>query len=287
MSRLFTENFGHQLGTTASKIKEVVRYQFGPELKPYSLLEEVDPFLSYRLTKEEFERLRSGIGKHSEAIDYAAGRNPFRSLVFADVERIIAVDPAYGLYHRDKSYQEHSDPRTSAIFGGTGERKDFEQLLRNSLKSVQMPSFGPDAQNFEASGVRFGRKRTISLIPEYVENWLEHTDSVAPMVVVWRAFPSAKTWGKILSRLKLGGILITTGYGKPNSGVIDYPQLACGIDVDNSSLPRNGNVGSVGLTPLIDSTYSLFVENGPLYFYRKVKNLTPEEIERHLIANAY
>ena len=101
--------------------------------------------------------------------------------------------------------------------------------------------------------------------------------------VVYRVFPSAPAWGRILSSLREGGILITTGYGKLvplQDEELQYePDIAegGGIDVYGSPLPLNGNTGAIGMTPI--------AQFDEINFYKKIRHLELERVSKAILDN--
>lgn len=295
MERLIHTSESLQYRSAALKhalIREL-RYRSPIELTDRQLLSCVDPFLDQALTANGLSEITSAIGTRELAVDYGSGRNPFRALVLGRAREIYAIDPAYYSYNILDFPTNPTQPASYGVFGGRGEKQELIQLSKQALKHISIPTFTPGNPSYELTGYRHGGNFDIHLIPEYVERWLDHASFQTPLSIVWRAFPSAITWGDILAKIPIGGVLITTGYGqtrpllKVSRNVDNYESLACGVDVDNSALPRNGNTGAIGLEPLIKPSHILKdpIEQKTIYFYRKIRHIAVSQIESALLRN--
>jgi len=171
------------------------------ELSDRQLLAHIDPFLDHAMTPNGFITLLDAIGSQKMAVDYGAGCNPFRASVFARVRETYAIDPAYYSYNLDQFPTDPDQLATYGVFGGRGVKRDFINNTKHVLKHATFPDFSPGQEALELTGHRQGLQRHVHLIPQYVETWLSQSFLQTPVSVVWRAFPSARTWGDILTRI--------------------------------------------------------------------------------------
>ena len=281
----------YQFQETRDAFQREMFYRTPGELSPTNLLHVIDPHLESALSPTGLEMIRQAIGDIDLAVDYGAARNPLRALVFGNARRIVAVDPAYKYYNHE-DFQMNPDPELYGVFGGKAEWEEMKKLMQWSMKKIKYPDMSSHQASYTIAGMRSGTQRKIELIPQKGESWLQDIHDKAQLAVVWRAFPTAETWGHIIERLPIDGVLITTGYGSTVSSfhpqdAPDYDRLTCGIDVDNTALPRNGNFDAIGMVPLVDP-YQLFAEEETqqnMYFYRKRGSLTAVDISEALRQN--
>ena len=264
------------------------------ELSSFDFFKELHTGSGSLLTKESLHLIKEQTQSVKQAVDYGAGRNPLRALVFADnLGTIYAIDPAYGTYGLEDQDIEFQDPRAGEVFGGRYECGVMREKLELALTDLAIPDFSKQQKVYEVSGRRMDQARKVKLIPQFVEDWIETANLQTEMAVVWRVFPSNNLWAKIIAKLPRGGILITTGQGAvPDNtalfdGVEQGVEIISGVDIDNSSLPANGNTQAIGLEPLLDPQEILADEQQQdIYFYRKVQDLAPKVIEQALAENA-
>lgn len=255
----------------------------------YDLLHYVDPHLHSLMNRELFQSLRASLqnsnGGSTEAVDIAASRNFLRGLVFLNVAKIIALDPAYKWYDHETEDPFAPTPYPHGVFGGKAEREEMEKLLQYACSNLQVSTIMNQDGASQIIGERGGKPREFKLLPEDANAWLlvQRPQTVANFVV-YRVFPSPLMWGKIISSLREGGILITTGYGRQNDSwrteKLKYePDISQGggVDVDNSPLPTNGDSEALGLTSI--------AQFDSIHFYKKTLHLEPDEISKRIVNN--
>ncbi len=258
-------------------------YYSSNELSDWQSLAVVFPFLHSRLSgKEALSLIQSKIGRVERALDIGAGTNPLKPFIVArGVSEVIAVDPGYRYYDNREVYIDKL-----GIIGSRWEKAEMIHLLKLVFKGLNFPRM-EGKEEYIITGVRGGRARRIRLVPEDASVWIKNWDQSVPLIIVWRVFPPAETWGYILQALDEGGVLITTGYGlsfQNQRERRDYSYISWGVDIDDTSLPRNGNTKIIGLEPLL--TGSSLITDDNIYFYRKVRPLRPEEVRDALISNS-
>lgn len=255
----------------------------------YDLLHSVDPYLSSLMDRPSFQRLQVSLQKSDsygdEVVDIAASRNFLRGLIFLDATRTIAIDPAYKWYDHESSDPFAPTSYPHGVFGGKAEREDMQKLLQYACKDLQTPAKMNQDGATLITGERENKQRSFELLPEDANTWLlnQKPQTIANFVV-YRVFPSPLVWGKIISSLRDGGTLITTGYGKQNDSwreeKLKYePDIARGggVDVDNSALPTNGSSRLLGLISIAQFDH--------VHFYRKIRHLEPAEISQAILNN--
>lgn len=222
------------------------------------------------------------------ALDIGGGCNPLRALPLASgLKGVISVDPCYSYYEeKDESYEKY--PENYHIFGGIGEKKSMIQILKLSLNNLEIPRRIEGSEPKLIRGKRRQCPIAIELVPEDACAWIVNNRTQRyPIVIVWRTFLPAQIWGYVIETIMPGGVLITTGYGSkdrlftpPGEQYIDledYEIVSCGVDIDNTPLPRNGNSQAIGLNPILLGSN--------MYFYRKVNDLPPTQVTEALLAN--
>lgn len=255
----------------------------------YNLLHYVDPYLHGLMNQESFQSLQASLqnsnSSGAEIVDIAASRNFLRGLFFLNSTKTTAIDPAYKWYDHEVKDPFAPTPYPHGVFGGKAEREEMEKLLRYACNDLQIPQKMSQNGTTKITGERGGKQRSFELLPEDANTWLlnQEPQTVANFVV-YRIFPSPFIWGKIISSLKDGGILITTGYGQQNDSFrmerLNYdPDITHGggVDVDNSSLPANGNSETLGLTSIAQFDH--------VHFYRKTNHLESGDITKAVINN--
>lgn len=201
------------------------------------------------------------------------------------VTKTTAIDPAYKWYDHKQKYPFAPTPYPHGVFGGKAEQEEMEKLLRYACKDLQIPPRMNRDGATQITGERDSKQRSFELLPEDANAWfLSQKPQTIANFVAYRVFPSPLIWGKIISSLKEGGILITTGYGKQNDSwraeKLKYdPDIIFGggVDVDNSPLPANGNSEILGLISV--------AQFDQVYFYHKTHHLEPTEITQAIINN--
>lgn len=241
----------------------------------YNLLRYIDPYLHRIMNPLQFQRLRDSLGALDSIVDIGAGSNFLRGLVLFDATHVLAIDPTYKWYGHQAR-------------GGRAGRMKMERLLRFSCLDLQIPStMNPDGTTL-IRGVRGGKQRSFDLVSEDTSRWLlQQRPQTIGSFVVYRVFPSPSEWASIISSLKLGGGLLTTGYGRPalwGSEYVDYtPKISQGgeADVYSSPLPASGEPERVGLEDLhLDPSKQV-------HLYRKYRHLGPPSIFQAISDNQY
>ena len=280
MRERFREKYGslaHKFKGTLRQARREAEYRSSHELTDFELLERSDGYLADVLGKEGFERLKVKIASSERSVvDIGAGSDPLKGLIFFNAIQVTCVDPAYKWYeYRPKSFYE-KQPFPANVYGGAGSKQEMIDLLKASCKKLKMPERIEGRTHHVISSIRHNEKVTFELIPESISAIAGQDPNTIPNIVLWRVFPTAKDWGKLIEGLKEGGVIITTGYGRTR-GNFDYRRVSCGEDVDNSTLPRNGNFQALGLEGLT---------NVPdVYFYRKVQHLPADVLLRAIREN--
>ena len=271
------ENLKYRFSHALDNIRLEREYRSKKELPDFPLLERIDPSLAHQLGPNRFRDLiQKFAGADETTYDIGAARNPLRGIVFFNAHRIISVDPGYEWYEYKPTTGQES-PIPYDFFGGIGEKDEMIKVLKTGLKHIQLPSRIEGVTPHIIRAVRKGQERVIELRPEDGAEW---TRKQAPEslsnIILWRTFLPSRIWGEVISSLKVGGFLITTGFGKIDDHD-DYEKIACGGDIYNSPLPRNGNTQALGLEPLTDLP--------EIYFYKKIKHLSQEEVIRNIRGN--
>ncbi|MBI4064909.1 hypothetical protein HY409_00870 [Candidatus Gottesmanbacteria bacterium] len=260
-----------------------MEYRSKKEMSDWELFFRTDPYLAHEMGHECFLMLQKKMkGADDEVIDLGSGRNLLRGLIFLNAKKIIGIDPGYEWYEStDDRYS--LVPELSNVFGGVGEKQDMVRLLKRACKNLAIPQRIEDSGVHEISGIRNGQRREFQLHPVDAGQWIDdQVENSIPNIIVWRTFVPADIWGKIITSLKIGGYLITTGYGKiyPRSKIElfrDFDSITCGVDVDDSPVPVNGNTQSVGLESLT------LLPN--MYFYQKTKQIDSKVIREEVLRN--
>lgn len=243
------------------------------ELPTDKLIDTIDPYLSNQLGTVGIQRLLGQISAPQDTVlDIGASRAVSRATAFFDAANTLCVDPAYAHYESEEGVG----------FGVIYEKKNMIQLLRSTFSEVRIPKKIQGQQSHLIEGTRDQRKRSIELIPQGILDWLK-TPLPVPFqhVIAWRTFLPDEVWGEIIARLPVGGVLMASGQGelpvqpgfRSAAQPIHYTtpdQVGYGMDVDDTSLPRNGNTQALGLHPLTN------LKN--IYYYRKNRHVDPEEV---------
>lgn len=168
------------------------------------------------------------------------------------------------------------------MFGGTGSREELIRLLRCSLQCSSRPERFAGKKLAHLKGNRRGLQRVIELRSQDAAKWLEERQrgAVANYIVI-RSFPSAYEWSRILATLKVGGCLVTSGYGRLNPKFTDslktnyHPHISQGggVNIDGAALTEPGQEERLGLE-LVSSQGQLF--------YRKNRNRSQSEVYGYL-----
>lgn len=255
----------------------------------YDLLYYVDPYLQNLLGRSSFQRLQTALqnaGMISDVVDIGASRNFLRGLVFLNATKTTAIDPAYKWYDHESEDPFAQTPYPYGIFGGKAERRETERLLQYACGDLQIPERFDSEGSISITGERHNQQRIFKLVSEDANEWLlDQQPQTIENFVVNRVFPSAFAWGKILSSLREGGTLLTTGYGKLEQKLweterVEYePDISQGggADVDNSPLPLNANSEAIGLTHI--------AQIGQIHFYKKIHHLETEDVSRAILNN--
>lgn len=264
------EKLRYRFSDTLDKIHLERDYRSKKELSDLPLLERIDPFLAHQLGPNRFKDLIQKFASTDEtAYDIGAARNPLRGIVFFDARRIICIDPGYEWYEYIPTTGQES-PIPYDFFGGIGEKDEMIRVLKTGLKHVQLPRTIEGVAPHVIRAMRKGQERVVELHSEDGSNWIKkQVPESLSNIILWRTFLPSRIWGEVISSLEVGGFLITTGFGKIE-GHDDYEKIACGGDIDNSPLPRNGNTQALGLQPLTDLP--------EIYFYQKIRHLPQEKI---------
>lgn len=251
------------------------------ETPDFDLLRQTDPGFAESLGKEDFSRIKTVV-LHAEktTVDIGAGSNPLKGLIFFDAIKTICIDPAYAWYEQKAGSDIFKSIIPPDIFGGIGYKHEITENVRKAFKNLQVPRKieGPEQKIIQ--GNRFGRERIIELIPAGAAGWLseQKPDSI-PNLVMWRVFTSAQNWGKLISSLKTGGYLITTGIGRSAFGELlddeNQNRFSGGVDVSDTPLPRNGKSESIGLLPIP-------FRNPIQYFYQKIRDYPPDYVAQQI-----
>ncbi len=260
----------------ARTVKEEIQHQFFAEPFDIELVNRVYPDLIHELGQVGCEELIARFRLYppeAKAIDLGAGSDPLRSLAFLDVKEVEAVDPAY-IWYESNGFDE---AMPYGVFGGRGQKSLLTQNLRRACKELIIPRYFERERFTIIRGVRRNVLRSFTFIPQDASSWIvDQPESSIPNLVVWRAFPQSEVWAEAIEKMKEGGILITSGYGNIE-GASDYARVACGVDIDNSALPRNGNTRAIGLMPLTG--------HPNMYFYQKIEHMPAADIAVALRAN--
>jgi hypothetical protein len=252
----------------------------------YRLSKHIERRVYEEYDREEFIKLQQAIRervKFVDTIDIGAGYNPYPALLWLDAITIRCVDPAYRWYnYRDPN---NNYPFAPSVAGGVENKRHMKRLARKALDKLRFPNPVWNCYLTVIEGVRENKPRRIELLPVAASEWLAEDDnSDYGNLVVRRIFPSAEEWGALIERLKLGGMVITSGYGR----LIEVPgyhtrafspeiSRGGGADVLNTPLPLNGNCEALGL--------DFVAEAAGVYFYQKQKQLQAAEIEAAVINN--
>jgi len=243
-------------------------YHSNQELTDWQALEIVSPFLFDRLSERTLHLIQQQIGEVDTALDIGAGSNPLKSIIFGNTSEVIAVDPGYFAYEMD-DYPGSLEEKSYHISGSRWQKAEMIRELKRCLKQLEIPKRIEGADEHIIRGTRHGRQRTIRLVPADASLWIKNYHQPVRLIVVWRAFPPAETWGDILAALSEGGVLITTGYGEALPGERDFPRIIAGTD--NTALPRNRKTKAIGLEPLVNP-HELFTDSDDrmtIYFIGK------------------
>lgn len=255
----------------------------------YDLLYLVDGSLQRLIDRSSFQDLQyllqNEITDRERVVDIGAGRNFLRGVVFLDAVKTIAVDPAYKWYDHHPRDPFGSRPYPSGVFGGQGERDEMENLLQSACRNLQIPARMNKAGATHIEGARDGERKSFELIPEDANTWLlNQKPQTVSNYVVYRVFPSPLAWGHLISSLKVGGLILTTGFGKQSdrwgSGNLKFnPDISQGggVDIDNSQLPISGNSEAIGLESIAKINH--------VNFYRKRLHLNETDLSQIITDN--
>lgn len=223
------EKFKYRFSDNLDRIQLERDYRSKKELADFSLLERIDPVLASDLGPHRFKDLIQKFADADEtAYDIGAGRNPLRAIVFFDAHRIISVDPGYEWHeYRPTTGQESSIPYD--FFGGVGQKDEMIKILKAGLKHIQLPTRIEGVTPHIIRAMRQGQERTIELHPEDGSKWIKkQVPEALSNIILWRTFLPSKSWGEIIASLKIGGFLITTGFGKTR-GNDDYEKIPAAL----------------------------------------------------------
>lgn len=248
------------------------------EISDFDLLKRQGLYLSNLIGQRSFKQLKEELSTaEPTTVDIGAGNNVLTGVIFFNAMRTVCVDPAYAWYDCAKENLDQHLP--SGVFGGIWHKDKMISNLRLAFKDLQLPQRIEGYNPKVIEGKRGKLKRTIELYPDDAAVWIrqQHANSL-PNIVMWRVFTSAENWGLVISSLKTGGFLLTTGIGESKFGEIleaeDKDKFSGGGDVDNTPIPRNGKSELIGLRPIADP---------PIYFYQKVQHFPEEEIAKTII----
>lgn len=259
----------------------------------FELLGHIDFVLQKLMNRASFRHLQTALQKSNfnDVVDIGASSNFLRGVVFFNATEIKAIDPAYKWYDYEAESPSAPRPYPDAVFGGKPLRQEMEGFLQYTCRNIQIPAkMNPNGVTL-ITGERHAQRRQFELIPEDANKWLldQQSQSIGNFVV-FRVFPSASAWGRIISSLKEGGILLTTGYGRldpiyvellysETEGLEFEPDISQGggINICNTSLPLNGNSEAIGLTSI--------AQFGQINFYKKIRHFDPDIVSQAILEN--
>ncbi|QQG44028.1 MAG: hypothetical protein HYW86_04150 [Candidatus Roizmanbacteria bacterium] len=269
------------------KVRLERHYRSSKELTDFEAINAIDRHLARELGHEGLIRLQAELrGAQSYVVDLAASRTVLRAIAFFDAVHTLCIDPCYEFF--ETRGMESFRDRDPDVYGSAAEKANMTTSLKQILKQIEVPDKISGHGNKIIKGKRKGIDRTIELCPQDAKEWVSSQASqTIPNLIIWRAFPSATVWGKAIEALRIGGFLMTTGYGKfrhfTEEGEVtedkdhDPTGFTGGIDVDNSPLPRNGLVDELGLRGL--------TSHPDIFFYQKTRHIVAEEIARAIREN--
>ncbi len=167
-------------------------------------------------------------------------------LTIADGHDVDAIDGAY------EGWREKEDP----IVVGPQHTAFARESASWQLRSADRTRIVMEIEQFTRKKPVVEHARGVQILhltyPKNVDRAIrmiagdiEHTVGYAyDLAVVKRVFPSVAAWKGILNRLRIGGMIFTSGQGE---GIPSSTDTVSGVDVENSSLPLFFPPHTIGL----------------------------------------
>lgn len=173
-------------------------------------------------------------------------------LTIADAHLVDAVDPAYaGLRMRPQDWEtfKRTPPRT--VLEGEMQTYLMEQRELSGMQKKMQRCLGRIKKEVDKTDGSVnltaqweGYRRTYRLLPDSVEEYMDHNGGTYPIIIMHRTFPGVPAWRGILRVLERDGYLFTSGFGRERGK--DIEETVSGVS--SSTLPLYFSPESIGLS---------------------------------------